>query len=175
MTDIPINESREDRYGKTDRKHISLTEEAADLIQAYADRHALFFSVAIETLALMGLGHTTADSLPRLVTNLLERTLSRQFNRFAKLLALTAVTAEEINHKTDVLLLQTIWREARVDPDNFIENMWVSDDPYEQPDGQVRQIRNEVRADAHTRALSRLKEPLGHKGVLWDSEATDEA
>jgi len=110
LTDNLIQENRADRYGKTERKNLTLTIETIEVVQAYADRHGLYFSVAIETLALMGLGHTTAESLPRLVASLLERALNRQFNRFAKLLSYAVIAAEKINYKTDVLLLQTICR-----------------------------------------------------------------
>lgn len=174
MTDIPIHESRQDRYGKTEKKTLTLTNEAMDTIQAYADRHGLYFSVAIESLALMGLGQTTAETLPRLVANLLERSLNWQFNRFAKLLSYAAVAAEEVNYKTDILLLQTIWREARLDPHNFIENMQVSADPNDRPDGLTRQIRDEICADAQAAAVARLQKPLSELVSLLTQEAGDE-
>lgn len=123
MTEIPIQENREDRYGKTERKNLTLTAEAVEAVQAYADRHGLYFSVAIESLALMGLGQATADALPRLVANLLERAFNRQFNRFAKLLSYAALSAEEASAKTDFLILQLFRREAQRDPDNFIAVM----------------------------------------------------
>lgn len=170
MTAIPIHENREDRYGKTERKHLTLTTEAVAAVQAYADRHGLYFSVAMETLALMGLGQKTAETLPRLVTNLLERAFRRQFNRFAKLLSLTAIAAEEVNYKTDVLLLQTIWREARLDPDNFVARMQVSTDPQAQPDALTRQVRAELSAAAHESAVARLKKPLRENDLLVEKE-----
>ena len=174
MTDIPIRENRAERYGKTKRKSVTLTVEAIEVIQAYAERHELFFSVAIESLALIGLGNASAELLPRLVANLLQRTLKQQFNRFAKLLSLAAITAEEVNYKTDVLLLQTIWREARLDPDNFIENMQVSADPDQQPAALVRQIRNEIGTDAHDEAVARLREPVEEIIDFRELEVADE-
>ena len=174
MTDIPIQENREDRYGKTERKNLTLTSEVIEAVQAYADRHGLYFSVAIETLTLMGLGKTTAESFPRLVANLLERTFKRQFNRFAKLIATAAISAEEINHKADVLLLQMIRREAEMDADNFIAKMQVSTDPQNQPDRRIRRIRDSICEDAHDAAVTHLKKPMGHIGPLWRVEADDE-
>ena len=138
MPDNLIQENREDRYGKTERKHVSLMTETIEAVQAYADRHGLYFSVAVESLVLMGLQQAPAETLPRLVNNLLERALNRQFNRFAKLIAYAAIAAEEVNYKTDVLLLQTIWREARLDPERFHVNMAVSLDPNRQPDARAR-------------------------------------
>ncbi len=174
MIDNPVQENREDRYGKTERKHVSLLTETVEAVQAYADRHGLYFSVAVESLVLLGLQQAPAETLPRLVANLLERALNRQFNRFAKLIAYAAISAEEVNYKTDVLLLQTIWREARLDPTNFIEKMQVSTDPQVQPDYEVRQIRDGICEDAHETAVSRLKKPMSHIGALWQVEADDE-
>lgn len=175
MKDRPIHESRQARYGKTEKKTVTLTHEAIDSIQAYADRHGLYFSVAIESLALLGLGQATAETLPRLVANLLERTLNWQFNRFAKLLAQAVIAAEEVNYKAGVLLLQTIWREARLDPHHFIENMQVSTNPQAKPDALARQIRDEICTSAHDEAISRLKKPLAENGILLPKEAADEA
>jgi hypothetical protein len=175
MDNLIIHQSRDDRYGKTERKNLTLTAESVAAVQAYADRHGLHFSVAVETLTLMGLGHTTAESLPRLVANLLERVLNRQFNRFAKLLSSAAIAAGEVNHKADVLLLQTIWREARQDPESFVDRLMVSTDPNEQPDALARQLRDEVCADAHKTAVARLKKPLGENGKFWKTEVADES
>ncbi len=173
MTDIPIHESRQDRYGKTEKKTLTLTNEAIDTIQDYADRHSLYFSVAIESLALMGLGQATAETLPRLVANLLKHTLNWQFNRFAKLLSQAIITAGEANYKADVLVMQTIWREARLDPNNFIKNMQVSADPRSRLDARARQIRDEVCDDAHTVAVARLKEELDEKDLILPKEGVD--
>lgn len=175
MTDNSHHGSHQERYGKTEKKTLTLTHDAIDAIQAYADQHALYFSVAIESLALMGLGQTTAETLPRLVATLLERALNRQFNRFAKLLSLTAIAAEEINYKVEVLLLQTIWAAAQLDPDNFVEQMLVSTDPADQPAALARQTRDDICADAHEEAVARLKKPLGESGTLWEQEATGAA
>jgi hypothetical protein len=90
------------------------------------------------------------------------------------LLSLAAITAEEVNYKTNVLLLQTIWREARLDPDNFIENMQVSADPDQQPAALARQIRNEIGADAHDKAVARLREPVEEIIDFRELEVDDE-
>ena len=173
MTEIPIQENREDRYGKTERKNLTLTAEAVEAVQAYADRHGLYFSVAIESLALMGLGQATADALPRLVANLLERAFNRQFNRFAKLLSYAAISAEEANGKTNFLILQLLRREAQRDPDNFVEVMGVSTDPGKQPDAQVRLVKENLCADIHQDALAHLRQPLREVVSLLTLEVAD--
>ncbi|MCL4267269.1 MAG: hypothetical protein KJ069_29090 [Anaerolineae bacterium] len=174
MTGIPIHESRQDRYGKTEKKTLTLTNEAIESIQAYADRHGLYFSVAIESLALMALGQTTAETLPRLVANLLQRTINWQFNRFARLLAQAVIATEEVNYKADVLVMQTIWREARLDPANFIQKLQVSHEPHVQPDAKARRVKNEICADAHEEAVAQLKKSLGLSDTLWEQEGADE-
>jgi hypothetical protein len=160
LTEITIQETREDRYGKTERKNLTLTIETIEVVQTYADRHGLYFSVAMETLALMGLGHTTAESLPRLVANLLERLFNRQFNRFAKLLSYAAISAEEANEKTDFLILQLFRREAQQNPNNFIDTMAVSTDPAKQPDAQLRLFKDDLCAEIHQDAVVHLRKPL---------------
>jgi hypothetical protein len=170
MDNLITHQSREDRYGKTGRKQLTLTKSGREQIEAWAEANGLNFSVAIETLALIGLGQTSAETLPRLVANLLERALNRQFNRLARLLAVAAISAEEANYKSDVLLLQTIWREARQDPENFLEKMQVSADPTAQPDALARQIRDELRLEAQQTAVTRLKKPLGDDNLPWEIE-----
>ena len=173
MTFPVVPENRADRYGKTERKNLTLTSEAIEAVQAYAERHGLYFSVAIESLALLGLGQLSADALPRLIGNLLERLFNRQFNRFAKLLSYTAIAAEEVNYKSDVLLLQTIWREARLDPQHFTEKIGVSNDPSQQPDALTRQILDELCADAHAKAVAHLKKPMGDISAVWQTDVNE--
>ena len=174
MTDTQYFTDRDERYGRTERKHLTLTREAIEAIEGWADAHDLYFSVAVETLAMIGLGQKSAETLPRLVSNLLERTLNRHFNRFAKLIAYAAIASEESSRKTDVLLLQQIWQEARQDPDNFIRNMHVSLDPGAQPDARVRALRDRLRTEAHEEAAERLRKPLAEEERLLQRAADGE-
>jgi uncharacterized membrane-anchored protein YjiN (DUF445 family) len=166
MTDKRHPGDREARYGRTERKNLTLTREAIEAIGAWAGAHGLYFSVAVETLAMIGLGQQSAETLPRLVSNLLERSLNRHFNRFAKLIAYAAIAAEETSRKTDVLLLQQIRHEARQDPDRFIRNMHVSLDPGVQPDARVRALRDQLRTEAREEAIERLRKPLAEEERL---------
>jgi hypothetical protein len=166
-------ETRSERYGRTQKKTLTLTREAIEAIEAWSEAHDLYFSVAIETLAMVGLGRRSVETLPRLVTNLLERTLNRQFNRFAKLLSLAAIAAEEANWKADALLLQHIWREARQDPEGFMDNMTVSVDPADRPAAQTRRLRDQLRKDAHEEAVQRLKQPLAANDVLLERDGEE--
>ncbi|GJM42742.1 MAG: hypothetical protein DHS20C20_30240 [Ardenticatenaceae bacterium] len=175
MPDIPKQESREERYGKTQRKHVSLSHDAVEAIQTYADQQKMNFSVAVESLAKIGLGDKTSERLPRLTAALLEHQFNKQFNRFAKLIAYTAIASEEANYKSDLLLMQTVWREAQRDPNNFVANMQVSDNPDVQPDAAVREIRNDLRADAHEYAVTRLRRPLKEIIAILSAEVSDAA
>ena len=166
VTEIQIDTTRKNRYGVTRRTHVSITQLAHDQIQTWADEKGVNFSVAIESLALIGLGQETAETLPLLVTNMLERILARQFNRFAKLISLAAIAAEEANWKADTMLLQLIRREALADPEKFIQNMVVSTDPKDSVAAQIRRMREEMKAIARDTAVKRLKKPLQDVEIL---------
>ena len=162
--------TRKARYGVTRKKHITITEDGHASIAAWAEAQRLTFSAAIEVLALTGIedGASTASAI--LTANLLERIVGRQFNRFAKLLSLTAIAAESVNWKTDALLLQLIRREAEEDPKNFVSNMAVSADPEDKRAAQIRQMREEMKQVAHQTAVRRLKKPLQEADLLLHRE-----
>jgi len=173
MNDNSPAASRKDRYGVTRRTHISVTHLAYDQIQAWADEQGISFSAAIESLALMGLGQQTAELLPLLIRGLLERLLTQQFNRFAKLLSLTALSAEEANNKLDTLLLNLIRQEAAADPTRFVTNMTVSSDPQNQTAVQIRQLRDGMKHNAQAAALKRLKRQLSPAEQLITEPETE--
>lgn len=165
--------SRKDRYGVTRRTHVSVTHVAYEQIQAWADKQGVSFSAAIESLALMGLGQETAELLPLLIRGLMERLLAQQFNRFAKLLSLAALSAEEVNNKIDTMLLSLIRQEAAADPTRFVTNMIVSSDPKNQTAVQIRQLRDEMKRNAQAAALKRLKRQLPPEGQMITQAETE--
>lgn len=173
----PVDATRQERYGVTRRKNITITESSHRQIEAWAEENGAYFSVAIETLALIGLGVEDAALLPRLVGNTVERVFQRQFHRLAKLLAVTAIAAAESNLKADALLLQLIRREAAADPDRFVQNMTVSSDPAQRTDARIRQMRDDMKAMIHAQAVAQLKPSL--KDVLllldWAEKEPEEA
>lgn len=166
--------SRADRYGLTRKKNITITESAHEQIEAWALANDCYFSVAIETLALIGLGNEDATLLPRLVENAVERILNWQFHRMAKLLSVTALSAAEANLKVDALLLQRIRQEAEDDPDNFVANMTVSSDPADGPARRIRQMRDDIKELAHEQALEQLKRPLDQIDELLSPDGDEE-
>jgi hypothetical protein len=133
----------------------------------------LYFSVAIETLALMSLGIDEPTRLPRLVENTVERVFRQQFHRLAKLLAATAITAADSNLKVDAMLLQLIRREAQADPKGFVQNMTVSSNSANSLDANIREMRDEMKEMTHAQAVAGLKASL--KNVLhlldWSENA----
>ena len=174
MTTLPTHEDRQARYGRTEKKTLSLTTEAIEAIQAYADTHNLYFSVAVESLSLMGLKGEMAEVYPRYLSSVLERALARQFGRFAKMLSLAVLSAEEANYKADVLLLQMIGHAERLDPEHFMEKLHFSMEPDVQPDAQVRQLRDVIIDDAREWAVARMKQPLAETVALWKVEESNE-
>jgi hypothetical protein len=173
---MQVDATRQERYGVTRRKNITITESAHQQIEEWAEANGAYFSVAIETLALIGLGVEDAALLPRLVENTVERVFQRQFHRLAKLLAATAIAAAETNLKVDALLLQLIRREAAADPERFVKNMTVSSDPAERLAARIRQMRDDMKAMTHAQAVAQLKPSL--KDVLllldWEESAPGE-
>jgi hypothetical protein len=171
-----VDATRQERYGVTRRKNITITESAHRQIEEWAGANGAYFSVAIETLALIGLGIEDAALLPRLVENTVERVFQRQFHRLAKLLAATAITAAETNLKVDALLLQLVRREAAADPERFVQNMTVSSDPAERLAARIRQMRDEMKAMTHAQAVAQLKPSLEDVLLLldWEENASGE-
>ena len=174
MKTLPVHEDRRARYGRTEKKMITLTAEAIEAIQAYASEHNLYFSVAVESLSLMGLGKEAAEIYPRTLSNIVERTVTHQFGRFAKMLSLAVLSAEEANYKADVLLLQMIGHAERLDPEHFLEKLQFSSEPDVQPDARVRQLRDDIIDDAREWAVARMKQPLAETMALWNVEGCDE-
>lgn len=176
MTDnTPPSASRKARYGATRRTHVSVTHLAYDQIQEWADEQGVSFSAAIESLALMGLGQETAELLPLLISGLMERLLARQFNRFAKLLSLAALSAEEANVKMDTFLLNLIRQEAAADPARFVANMIVSSDPQDRTAVQIRKLRDDMKRKAQAASLKRLKRKLPPDETLITQTEADAA
>lgn len=155
----------EDRYGKTERKHVTLTKDTIETVDRYAKEQGLTFSVAIETLAMMGMNRASADALPRLLSELLDKTLNRYLGRCNRLSTQAVMAAEEANTKADFLVLQTLWREARQDPTGFEEKLGVSLNPADQPDGRVRQLQQQVKELAQAAAVERLRQDAASVAV----------
>ena len=174
MKTLPVHEDRRARYGRTEKKMITLTAEAIEAIQAYANGHNLYFSVAVESLSLMGLKGEMAEVYPRYLSSVLERAFARQFGRFAKMLSLAVLSAEEANYKTDVLLLQMIGHAERLDPAHFLEKMQFSSEPDVQPDATVRELRDGIKEDATRLAVARMKRPLAETVAFWKMGENDE-
>jgi hypothetical protein len=158
--DTQTDTLRQERYGATCRKHISITESAHKQIEEWAEANDMYYSVAIETLALLGLGIDDAALLPRLVENSVERIFRRRFHRLSKLLAATTIAAAESNLKVDAMLLQLIRREAQADPKGFVQNMTVSSNSANLLDASIRRMRDEMKAMIHAQVVDQLKPSL---------------
>lgn len=162
--------TRAERYGATRKKNITITDFAHEQIEAWAEEHGYYFSVAIETLALIGLGNDEAALMPRLVENAVERVFRWQLNRLARILTIAAASATEANIKADTLLLHLIRQEAEEDPEHFAQNMAVSADPNDRLAARIRRMRDDVRAMTRQQSADRLRRPLAEIIELLDGE-----
>jgi hypothetical protein len=175
MEDFPVNmneyaTTRAERYGATRKKNITITDSAHEQIAVWAEEHGTYFSVAIETLALIGLGNDEAALMPRLVENAVERVLRWQLNRLARILTIAAASATEANLKADTLLLHLIRQEAAEDPEHFVQNMAVSADPNDRLAARIRRMRDDVRSMTRHQAADQLRRPLAEIRQLLDGE-----
>lgn len=147
----------EDRYGKTSRKHVTLTNDAIEMIEMYASCHNVTFSVAIETLAILGLNGEATQSLSRVLAGMVDSILNRYLEHQANLSAQSVQAAEEASTKIDFLVLQTFWREARQNPKGFEEEMGVSTLDNDQPDRRVRELQHHIKELAQAAGVERLR------------------
>lgn len=148
------------RYGCTQKKMVSLTDDGRQQIQAFADAHQLTFSAAIESLALIGMQADLTVLLVPLLREVVDKALQRNFNRMAKLGLLGAAEAAMAHDLVTVLLLQLIRQEAAQHPADFEERLLVSYDPADELDGRIRATYNDIRRLAQERQQKLLKAPL---------------
>lgn len=152
--------SNQTRRGEKHKKTVTLTDNGREQIQAYADKHQMTFSAALEVLALIGMeADLTAILLP-LVQETVNQALQRNFNRLAKLSLLGAAEAAMAHDLTTMLLLQFIRLEAYAHPDDFEERMLVSYEAEDSLDVRIRQMYAEARDIARSRQQRVLKTPL---------------
>ncbi|MCA9947402.1 MAG: hypothetical protein KC449_28180, partial [Anaerolineales bacterium] len=150
----------QDRSGSTRKKTITLTDAGREQIQAFAKKHQMTFSAAIETLALIGMEADLTTLLVPLIHNSVERGMQRQFNRIAKLGLLAAAEAAMAHDLTTMLLLQQIRQEAVNHPQDFEAIMAVGQGDKTTLDGRIRAIYKEMRTVARGRQRTLLKKPL---------------
>jgi hypothetical protein len=148
------------RYGKTQRKTVTLTKKGHGQIHAFAQAHEMSFSAAIETLALIGMKADLTTLLVPLLQDVVDKTLQRNFNRLAKLSLLAAAEAAMAHDLSTMLLLQTVRQEAVRHPQDFENRLGVSYAPDDTLDARIRAIYDEMRGLARKRQQRVLKRPL---------------
>lgn len=163
----------QERSGSTRKKTITLTDAGREQIQAFAKKHQMTFSAAIETLALIGLEADLTALLIPLIHSSIERGMQRQFNRIAKLGLLAAAEAAMAHDLTTMLLLQQIRQEAVAHPQNFEEIMEVGQGDRATQDGRIRARYKEMRNVARGRQRALLKKPLRELVSQLQGEAVD--
>ena len=148
------------RYGKTQRKTVTLTKKGHGQIHAFAQSHQMTFSAAIETLALIGMKADLTILLVPLLQDVVDKTLQRNFNRLAKLSLLAAAEAAMAHDLSTMLLLQVVRSEAVKHPQDFENRLGVSYAPDDTLDARIRAIYEEMRGLARKRQQRVLKRPL---------------
>ncbi|MFQ5419426.1 MAG: hypothetical protein ACE5EY_03580 [Anaerolineae bacterium] len=150
----------QNRYGKTRKKNLTLTQDGHDQIETYAQAHGLTFSAAIESLALIGMKADLSALLIPLINTSVEKGMQRHFNRMAKLTLLAATEAAMAHDLVTMLLLQFVRQEAVAHPHNFEEVIQVSHDPGHELDGRIRAIYQEMRRLARQRQRRLMQQSL---------------
>ena len=74
-------------------KHISISETTIKFVKQYAAMQGMTFSRAIEALALMSIRETRVMGVTSVMESVVTQAITRQYNRFAKLLVHTALEA----------------------------------------------------------------------------------
>lgn len=88
MTEIARSAPRRQH---TRAKHVRLTDETLEAVQAYADAQGVSFSSALETLARIGLGQAPSLAVAPMVVSAVRTEVQRQTHRLAALIAAAAL------------------------------------------------------------------------------------
>jgi hypothetical protein len=171
MENIMLNV--QERSGSTRKKTITLTDDGRAQIQTFAKQHQMTFSAAIETLALIGMEADLSTLLIPLIHSSVERGMTRQFNRIAKLGLLAAAEASMAHDLTTMLLLQQIRQEAATHPQNFEEVMQVGQGNHTTQDGRIRAVYKDMRTVARGRQRALLRKPLRELVTQLQGEDVD--
>jgi hypothetical protein len=148
------------RYGRTNKKMISLTDEGRAQLQQYADVHGMTFSAAIETLALMGMEADLAKLLVPLLRDVVNKAIQRNFNRLAKLSLIGAAEAAMAHDLASLLMMQFTRSIAIMNPDDFESQMQISYEPEDLLDARIRRTHREICKVARNRQQRVLKTSL---------------
>jgi hypothetical protein len=148
------------RYGRTNKKMISLTDDGREQIQRFAEAHGMSFSAAIESLALTGMNADLTHLLVPLLREVVNKALQRNFNRIAKLSLIGAAEGAMAHELASMLLMQFIRREAHEHADDFEMRLLVSYEPEDILDARIRHAFRDARKVARNRQQRALKTHL---------------
>ncbi len=81
------------RRQHTTRKHIRLTRDGQQIVQAWATARGISFSAAIESLARLRSGQATDEALAPALVSVVRAEVQQQMHRLASLLAANAIEA----------------------------------------------------------------------------------
>ena len=95
-------------------KNCTFSETTIAYIEQYAKRHDMYFSHAIEALALMSLRETRMLGITQVLQTVIQQEIRRQYNRIAKLCAYTAIQAGTAKEAAQALYWWMILQELEI-------------------------------------------------------------
>ncbi len=130
-------------------KNVTLTREAREKIQEFADSHYLSFSAAIEWLALTGLGMPSREAVELVMISTIEAVMRQQYNRFAKLNAFAAMEAGQAARLSAASLRLLVQNRRKAVPGkDWQDTIFDSDPPgFEGADDAYDHIKKLTRRD----------------------------
>lgn len=179
MTDATNQPEFDDRLRRRDpvlkkRKHISLSPDLIDEIQAMADENGVSFSAAIEGLVRAGLGQDTATSLLPIILNSIYRTVNSSFNRMAKIATMGVIEAGQARELSQAVLLQLVAEQHAQHGDAFEDAVIV---PRGHP---ARKLTQRFSGVARHRTVKRMRQPIADledilflEEIVYDDEDRD--
>ncbi|MFQ5401791.1 MAG: hypothetical protein ACE5E7_19610 [Anaerolineae bacterium] len=172
-TSLP-DDKRARRPDKTYSKHIMLTEFGREKIEAWAEKHGLNFSAAIETLALMGLDDERSSyAIPALRATTLQG-IRLAFNRIARLLSDIAIESAASRTMSEAVMLQLIRELAVEHPDDFQSRMFISRDGRNSAHARIRAYHEDIKTTVEQKAIRRLKQSVSRVQVLFAGEEEEQ-
>lgn len=106
-------------------KNCTFSETTISYIEQYAEKHGMYFSHAVEALALMSLRETRMLGITQVLQTVVQEEIRRQYNRIAKLSAYTAIQAGTAKETAQALYWWVILQELEL----YTEGLKPHDQP----------------------------------------------
>lgn len=149
-------------------KHVSLSAKAIEDIGRFAKKHGMTFSDAIEKLAKASLPGEEGGGVLALIETAVRYEMGKQFNRFAKLHAFTAMEAGTAKEITSAVMMWTLHERYKDYTDQLRPGQSVSLSDFEKFAGLSGDSEKAILGAAHkkrssmyrVRAVKALRSPM---------------